>query len=140
MTAFIGNPKNYKCLETYAKVCKIFGATNETVKNQIASTLDQVCNYIVPKLMKPATSNVANPRLDFVLRLDTDVATAFANLITQVIELNAEAFACCTNLEIVVQFFCDSLSYVIEPEFNKQTISMFMQLIEAVPKRMSEQS
>jgi len=40
MAAFISNSKNYKCLETYAKVCNIFGASNETVKNQIASTID----------------------------------------------------------------------------------------------------
>jgi len=40
MAAFVAQAKNFKCLETYAKVCKIFGANNDMVKGQIAGSLD----------------------------------------------------------------------------------------------------
>ena len=60
-----------------------------------------------------------NQRLDFVTRVDTDVGTAFAELLCRVIEINPEAFACCQHLQTVIKFFCDSLSYVIQAEYNK---------------------
>ena len=52
LNAFITNSKNFKCLEAYAKTCKIFGAINDVVKTQIANTLDEVCGVVVTKLMK----------------------------------------------------------------------------------------
>lgn len=116
MAAFINNAKNYKCLETYAKTCKLFGAKNETVKTQIAQTLDQVCSVVMPKLLKPATAPNPNAKLDFVMRLDTDVATAFADLLTQVVEINPEAFASCNSLDATMKFFCDSLAYVVQAQ------------------------
>jgi len=46
------------------------------------------------------------------MRIDTDVATAFADLLSKVVDINPEAFAACSSLESIIKFFCDGLSFV----------------------------
>ena len=54
--------------------------------------------------------------------------------------MNAEALSSCSSLDTVIKFVCDCLNYVVQAELTKQIISFFIHIIEAVPKRLSEQS
>lgn len=88
--------------------------------------------------MKPQTIPVTDYQKDFILRVDTDVATAFAQMLSKVVEINPESFATCQSLEIILKFFCDGLSYVQQKEFTKEVVNLFLFIIEAVPQRLSQ--
>jgi hypothetical protein len=74
------------------------------------------------------------------MRVDVDVGTAFAELLSRVVETHPEAFACCNYLETVMKFFCDSLNLVVQAEFNKQVVLFILKIVEAVPQRLCANS
>ena len=71
-----------------------------------------MCSFVVTKLMKPQVIDPNDYQKDFILRVDTDVATAFADVLSKVVELSPEAFAACQSLETIMKFLCDGLSFV----------------------------
>lgn len=87
--------------------------------------------------MKPQTVPITDYKNDFILRVDTDVATAFAQLLCKVVEINPESFASCKSLEIIIKFFCDGLTFVQQKEFTKEVVTLFLFVVESVPQRLS---
>ena len=135
--AFVTNSKNFKCLETYAFACQTIGGKIPAVNAQIGQNLDELCTVVAGKLLKPAKHQLPNLKQDFIERVDTDVATAYASLLCKIIDMNAEAVASCRSLPDTLKFFCEALSYVQQKELTKKIVLLFLHMAQSVPQRLS---
>ena len=88
---------------------------------------------ILPKVVKPLK---ANQQDTFVNRIDSDVVTAFADLLYKIVELDPEAFVNSTHFDQTIDLLCEVLGAVSEEELQRSVIMVLLIVTHSVQARL----
>jgi hypothetical protein len=89
----------------------IMGKADAAASARITQSVDQLIGLILPKVVKPPK---ANQQESFVDRIDCDVVSAFAVLLTKIVYLDPAAFANSNHFDQSIDLLCEVMGTVSE--------------------------
>ena len=88
---------------------------------------------ILPKVVKPLQPDQQDT---FVNRIDSDVVTALAEVLYEIVELDAEAFVNATHFDQTIDLLCEALGAVSEAELQRSVVRLLLIVTQSVQARL----
>ena len=107
----------------------IMGKADAAASTRISQSVDQLVGLILPKVVKPPKPNQPE---SFVDRIDCDVVSAFADLLTKIVYMDPAAFANSNHFDQSVDLLCEVLGTVSEKGTQGAIVSLFLMVTQSL--------